>query len=243
MDPYRFYIPDLARHPAGADVPLPEDQAHHLRVVLRLQEGHAILLFDGQGAWAPATLTRVTKTHATAKLDQLLALDPPPAPHLTIATAVPKGDRAEWLVEQASQLNVAVIQWLDCQRSVVKPGEGGQKIAKWRRLAIESAKQCGRNHLLQIEPPISLETIRARPGHHLWLDPRGGVSVAQAFASLPRQAMLTALIGPEGGWSEAEQTLLQSAADAGRIHRVRLTPTVLRIETACTALAAIVMST
>jgi 16S rRNA (uracil1498-N3)-methyltransferase len=241
MDPHRFYVPDLSHH--LAEIPLPEDQAHHLCKVLRLQEGQGVVLFDGQGVWGPATLINITKSQVTARLSEPLTVDPPPAPRLTLATAVPKGDRADWLVEQASQLNVSIIQWLDCQRSVVRPGEGGQKIAKWRRLAIESAKQCGRTHLLRIEPPVPPANILKRPPAILWLDPReGGGSVAQARAALGTQSSVTALIGPEGGWSDHELNLLQAAASRRQVHRIRLTATVLRIETACAAVAAMVMN-
>jgi 16S rRNA (uracil1498-N3)-methyltransferase len=241
MKPYRFYVPDLPLDLSAELFHLPSIESHHAHKVLRLAPGDEIIAFNGRGGWCEALLVTIDKS-GTLAAPTRIAVDPPPAPALTLATSVPKGERADWLVEQASQLNVSVIQWLDCQRSVVKPREGGQKIDKWRRLAIESAKQCGRTHLLQIEDLTPLDTLLQRPTPLLWLDPRpGGQSVAQILATLPADAPLTALIGPEGGWSDAELTLLQ-AADSGRLHRVRLTPTVLRIETACTALAAIVMS-
>lgn len=163
-------------------------------------------------------------------------------PKLTIATSVPKGERAEWLIEQASQLNVSVVQWLSCDRSVVKPGEG--KMEKWRRLAVESAKQCGRTHLLHIVEPISLATllIGANTATVLWLEPRSGESVSKALAQLSADKQVIALIGPEGGWSPKESSHLEAQVAAGRIKQVRLTTTVLRIETACAALASLVMS-
>ena len=117
---------------------------------------------------------------ATADITGSIHIDPPPKVTLTIATAVPKGERAEWLVEQASQLNVSIIAWLSADRGVVKPREGGGKMEKWRRLAIESAKQCERTHFLQIREPASLEAIigaaMETTQRILWLEPREGGS-------------------------------------------------------------------
>jgi 16S rRNA (uracil1498-N3)-methyltransferase len=251
MDVYRFYVPDLrpqAQLDTGAAVELPADQAHHARGVLRLEAGADVVAFDGAGAWAAAKIAHVGKHAVSLKLVGAVTLDPPAAPALTVATAVPKGERAEWLIEQASQLNVTAVQWLACDRGVVKPREGGGKMDKWRRLAIESAKQCGRNHVLEVHEPAGLaETLAGAPheatpggGRVLWLDPGPrGVGVAQALGDW--RGHVVALIGPEGGWSPAERHVLEGAAGAGRLTRVRLTETVLRIETACAAVAAIVM--
>src|ERR1035437_5783898 len=114
MENYRFYIPDLltqAATPAGL-VRLPEDQAHHARAVLRLTDGTPITVFDGQGGWSQGVLqgetgAKLPKTHIAVHLSGGVHVDPIPPLKLTLATAVPKGERAEWLVEQASQLNVA----------------------------------------------------------------------------------------------------------------------------------------
>jgi 16S rRNA (uracil1498-N3)-methyltransferase len=168
--------------------------------------------------------------------------DAPLSPSLTLATALPKGERAEWLVEQASQLGAAALQFLECERAVVKPREGGHKMEKWKRLAVESAKQCGRTHLLAIHEALELGRLRsqAQASRVLWLDPGpGGTSVQTALADWPGAVL--GLVGPEGGWSPAERRMLQDAVDAGWVRRVRLTQTVLRIETACAALAALVM--
>lgn len=235
MEAYRFYCPDLA---AGT-VTLPEDQAHHAVHVLRLEAGMAVELFNGRGGVAAAQLLKVDKRGVVATVETPRQ-DAVPCPVLTLVTAVPKADRAEWLVEQASQLNVTAIQWLDCQRSVVKPREGGGKVDKWRRLAIESAKQCGRNHLLEIRDMRPVEAVVRQAlgeGQQLWLlEPRALRSVWEELQAPLAGRGIWALIGPEGGWSPEELAFLQ--ATPGMV-LLRLTPTVLRIETACCALAAL----
>jgi 16S rRNA (uracil1498-N3)-methyltransferase len=247
MSNYRFHVPDLIAQAGSGTVRLPGDQAHHARTVLRLAAGEAVTLFDGRGAWADGTIRGLSKSELLVELQGGVQVDAPPTIALTIATAVPKGERAEWLVEQASQLNVGRIQWLDCDRSVVKPREGGGKIEKWRRLAIESAKQCHRTHVLEIAEPMGIDAFLPAAmdakGRILWLEPRSDDSsrrISEAVRDTPGR--ITALVGPEGGWSEREFELLESAAGQGKLTRVLLTETVLRIETACAAIAAVVMS-
>ncbi|NNM87032.1 MAG: RsmE family RNA methyltransferase, partial [Phycisphaerae bacterium] len=154
MEPERFFLPYIET--GGCQ--LPTDQAHHARHVLRLKTGDTVIIFDGQGHWATAEIElaagSAVRVHCGAVQESRRE-----GPELTLATAVPKLDRADFLVEAASQLNLDVLQWLDCQRSVVRPDGQGNKIAKWRRLAIESAKQCGRNHLLRIEPMLPAAAV------------------------------------------------------------------------------------
>jgi 16S rRNA (uracil1498-N3)-methyltransferase len=240
MDHYRFYLPDL-RQRAGGEIALPDDQAHHARTVLRLGVGAEVVLFDGRGAWCLGKVKGAGKAFLIAP-EGFLTEELPPVPALTMASAVPKGERAEWLIEQASQLNVSAVQWLSCERSVVKPGAG--KMDKWRRLAIESAKQCGRAHLLQVLEPVTLKALLGGAGRALvwWLEPRGGEKAAEALTQLAADQQVMALVVPEGGWSAEESAFLESQVAGGRVRRVRLTTTVLRIETACAAVAALVMS-
>ena len=114
MDAYRFFVPDLREQAATSEqLVLPEDQAHHARAVLRLEPGATVILFDGQGRWQRAVIDRVTKHAVSARAEGGLQRDELPAIQLTIATAAPKGERAEWLVEQCSQLHAAAIQWLE----------------------------------------------------------------------------------------------------------------------------------
>jgi len=252
--PFRFGLSIIAQSAAGGGggIRLPDDQAHHAKTVLRLTPGTPILLFDGNGASAHATLADGGggKKHPqlTATITGGINVASAPAISLTLATAVPKGDRAEWLVEQASQLNVARIQWIDCDRSVVKPKEGGAKIEKWRRLAIESAKQCHRTHLMHIEEPVTLTAALAAAkdagSKVLWLEPREDNSSKRLADMLSPTSPphITALIGPEGGWSPREREFLEAAAQRNELIRIRLTQTILRIETANAALAGIIMS-
>ncbi len=245
MDRYRFHLPELLPQSGETPFRLPEEEAHHARNVLRLEAGSDIELFDGSGHAAPARLTAVTRQAVTATLTGPMTTDPPAPLELTLAVAIPKADRADTLVEQASQLEVAGLQWLDTERSVVKPREGGNKLAKWRRLAIETAKQCGRNRVLQIHEPRTLAALLADlpAGLLLWLEPRDDPATRPLARLIPSPgSAVTALIGPEGGWSDRERTLLTDLVRHKKIHRVLLTRTILRIETAAAATAALLLA-
>ncbi len=250
---YRFLVPGFAdaAGSAGPRIELPPTEGHHAHHVLRLEPEQEIVLFDGAGHWARAKLAAINKNSAAAVLLGPPQMDPPPAICLTLATAMPKGDRAQWLIEQASQLNAACVQWLTTDRGVagMRGGEYAEKQEKWNRWSAEAAKQCGRNRLLEIRPPGSLTGIMQKgiaenASPILWLDAHPGGK--PPGKSLTRSGMApqncTALIGPEGGWSDAERELLEDAEKRGELQRVRLMDTVLRIETACAAIAAIIMS-
>lgn len=234
VDRYRFYVPNLAD---GQTLPLPDDEAHHALHVLRLTAGAEIEIFDGRGGAAPAIIEQANKKAVTVRPTAPITRAPQTGPSLTIATAMPKGDRAQWLIEQCSQLNVTRILWLECDRNVVKFREDGGKFSRLERYALEAAKQCGRNWLMQIDSPTTLEQILQTPDATAiwWCDPRA----TQSIANITPTGDYIALIGPEGGWSEREWNLLSSATAAGRIQSIHLGPNVLRIETACAAIAAI----
>ncbi len=242
VEPERFFLP----HIETGVCQLPADQAHHARHVLRLKTGDTVTIFDGQGHWASAEIElaagSAVRVHCRAVQESRRM-----GPELTLATAVPKLDRADFLVEAASQLNVDVIQWLDCQRSVVRPAEQGNKITKWRRLAIESAKQCRRNNILRIEPmlPVAAVFKSLDRSNAMWADTRSELTLARAWddwkttrggGNSPSPPGLTVFVGPEGGWSDTELEMFRQGGAVG----VRLGPNILRIEIAAIAVAAVI---
>lgn len=245
MHPLRFYVPEIS--PGQCD--LPEDQAHHALHVLRVKRGRSMIVFDGHGASAPGTFLPL-QGKAFCQLSGPIRYDRPPRVDITIACAVPKVDRAATLIEQASQLGVSRLIWLNCQHSIVRPEAAGAKMKRWRSLAIESAKQCGRNYVLRIDPltefSAALEEFQKEKKAILWANPLAPRSLSdwvikQLYPLLAERTgvplALLALIGPEGGWSRREQVLLGSMPEA---MSVRLTDNILRVETAALTCAAII---
>ena len=196
------------------DAPEPNaDDAHHLFRVLRVRDGEIVTVTDGAGRW------RVTEVVGRALRPVGDAIVEPEQPGLTIASAIPKGDRAEWMVQKLTEIGVAEIIFLHCARSVVRwEGERGERqLERSRRVAREAAMQSRRVWLPRLVGPETFASIVRRSGVVL-AEPSG--ESPSTLTSVPT----TVVIGPEGGFSEDELAV--------GVSRVRLGATVLRVETA-----------
>jgi 16S rRNA (uracil1498-N3)-methyltransferase len=228
----RFHATDL-HNPA---VTLDRDQATHATKALRLTAGQTVELFDGQGASATGTL-QIEGQAATVLITDRRQSSPP-SPHIEIATALPKGPRAAAMVETLSELGADAITPLATARTVVEPRD--KKIDKLQRVANESAKQCGRDWILQINPLAHLAEKLADPAPDLKLiadtnQPQDQQAIHEQLASPPDGYRVLVLIGPEGGWTGDERA---AAASAG-FRPFNLGPHTMRIATATAAATAI----
>lgn len=226
----RFYLPQPLDSPV---IHLSGSEAHHLARVLRFQVGDEVMLFDGKGAEARARIEAIAADAVELTVLERSIANELPQNTLTIATAVPKGERFDWLVEKATELGVARLIPLVTARSIVHPG--ASKLERLRRTIVEASKQCGRSRLMELAPPIEwrklVETEFA--SGDVWIADPSGEPLARAFAE--RSPPRIVAIGPEGGFTVDELEL------AGR-HGARLVglgPRILRIETAAIALAAL----
>ena len=198
------------------------DEAHHGRTVLRLAQGDHIRLADGAGQVAAGVVAQVARDRLVIHCVAPTPVEDPPAIHLTIAAAAPKGDRLADLVRMLSELGVGRYVPLLTER-----GEREQVNAqRLDRIAREALKQSRRGRLLAIDPPRSLAEL-------------GGILVVCDPAGKPARpgpmSEITVIIGPEGGLTAAE---LAALAARGAM-AVRLGGNILRIETAAAAAAAV----
>jgi 16S rRNA (uracil1498-N3)-methyltransferase len=225
--PRRLLVPKLT----PGLVHLPADQAHHARDVLRLAVGDEVELFTASGETAPGRINQCTSVVVVVEVGDIISrgigFD------LTIASAVSKAARADWMIEKLSELGVTRFIPLITARSVVHP-EGKNKIERWQRLAAEAAKQCRRLGVMQIAPLTSLDNLTlSERSAYLSTAPNAG-SLSSILHS--PSSSLTLLVGPEGGWSEGEM-----AGFAERhLTPITLGETILRVETAAMAAAAVV---
>lgn len=232
----RFFLPQPLQLATQATVELDGSEAHHLLHVLRAKVGDRVGLFNGQGGEAVAELVNHRKRAAELRILDVWTT-PAESNELILATALPKGDRARWLVEKATELGVTRIIPLRTTRSVVEPGEG--KMDKLMQAAIAACKQCGRSRLPRLDPLTSLNDVLREvasdslPSVTLLADPKSDRTIQQAIAAAASPpSMILALIGPEGGFTEDEHT----AAIAVGATAVRLGTHILRIETAALAI-------
>jgi len=224
----RFYLPEL---PRAETATLTGDEAHHLGRVRRLASGARVELFDGRGGWCRAEVVQVGKHAVELKLDEF-ATEPTPPFALTLATAVPKGERFDWLVEKATELGVARLVPLVTERSVVDPRTA--KLDRLRRLIVEACKQCGRSRLMALDEPTPLgRYLATERAERRWLaHPGQGAFRTEEWTSC------AVAVGPEGGFTPRE---VDEALAAGW-RTASLGTTLLRIETAGIAAAAVILA-
>jgi 16S rRNA (uracil1498-N3)-methyltransferase len=235
------------------EILLDATQSHHLRDVLRLKIGSSVELFDDTGLSGLGVVTSVDSAAVSVRVDEIHSAEA--GGELIVASAVPKGDRADWMIEKLSELGVNRFIPLQTDRSVVHP-TGRGKLDRWNRIATESAKQSRRAGVMRIEELTLLEAA-LRHFSGVGISPTldqitnvGGTPAPRACAwhlstlddAVPmRNAIgepadrLTLFIGPEGGWSDQELLRFVECGLTG----VRLTATILRVETAAIAAAAI----
>ena len=230
--PPRFFV-DLPLQ-AGAQLCLPAGAARHVQV-LRLQPGAAITLFNGDGAEWPASVTQMGRSDVAVQLGAGTKVDRELALAVTLALGMPANERMDGLIEKATELGVAAIQPLMCERSVLRlSGERAlKKLAHWQGVAIAASEQSGRTRVPRIEPVCSInDWLARRPAHGTGARWLLSLRDAQPLPALAAPAALVCLSGPEGGLTETEE---QAARAAGFVP-VSLGPRVLRADTAPLAL-------
>jgi 16S rRNA (uracil1498-N3)-methyltransferase len=218
----RFYCPDSPREGRQR---LLGDEAHHLRRVCRLGIGDIVEVFDGQGLATRSEIIAMDHGSVVLTIHAVLPERVPPL-HLSLATAVPKGERFDWLVEKATELGVTRLIPIVTARSVVQPG--AQKLDRLRRSIVEACKQCRRDRLMILESPVDwARVVEATHQSLRYLADPAGPTVATSPV-IDRGVAVTLAVGPEGGFEPAERELAVQAGWAP----ICLGVNTLRIETA-----------
>ncbi|MEM6329699.1 MAG: 16S rRNA (uracil(1498)-N(3))-methyltransferase [Planctomycetota bacterium] len=221
----------------GGSAELTGAEAHHLLHVMRLKVGDAVTLFDGGGAEFHARVTRCGRREAALEVLARHEIDRELPTPLTIAAALPKGDRQRWMVEKLTELGATRLDLIETERSVARLAGGG--IERLRRVVIEACKQCRRNRLMQVSGPTAWPAYAARQtaaGRFIAHVAEGEPPAAAAFAGA---AGMVIAIGPEGGFTSDEHA---RAVESGWA-TLCLGPRVLRTETAATAAATLAAAT
>jgi 16S rRNA (uracil1498-N3)-methyltransferase len=194
------------------DVTIPRissEDRHHLQRVLRLREGARIALCDGRGAWCEAILS----TELAPASDVFYENRPDPPVRLSVA--LPKGERADWLIQKVTEIGIDVIALVEARHSVARWGDrAARHLERFARITRAAAAQSRRAWLPDLFGPIDYEGAVAP----------AGTAVAHPGGGPLAPGLRNVVIGPEGGWSPAEL----DAAPA----TVGLGPQVLRVETA-----------
>jgi len=214
----------------GARIALPEDAANHLVRVLRMQEGDACVLFNGDGRDVPATLRAANKRGVEAELGAPVAVDHESPLRIALVQGVARGEKMDWILQKATELGVASVFPVQSDRSEVKlEGDRATKrLAHWRSVVVSGCEQSGRARVPDVAPAQSLQALVAGglPSmRRFLLDPEAPYAIATVPA-IEGDCVLA--VGPEGGWSPRDRQVLQAAGFEG----LRLGPRILRTETA-----------
>ena len=198
---------------------LSSGDAHHLRRVLRLRPDEIVAVSDGAGRARPFRFGPPLEPAGDA------SYEPAPSPAITVAFALTKGERPEWVVQKLTEVGVDRIVPFVAARSIVRWDEAksAREVERWRRIAREAAMQSRRTWLPAVDDVRSFAEAAAIPG----------ASLAAAGGDPPSLRSPVVIVGPEGGWSEEEW--------GSGLPLVGLGPTVLRAETAAVA-AGVVLS-
>jgi len=238
----RFLGPPLG--PGSRLIALSDDEAHHAHRVLRLGRGDPVRVFDGVGHEWAGTIDEIGARRVTIAVDRAVEIAREPPMEVTLAVGLLKGDQMDTVVRESTMLGAAAIIPLVSAR-VVAPARARVEAAcaRWRRVAIQSSKQCGRAVVPIVRDPAGLEAVLAdesygtrvmltEPGTDVPA-PDGPPPAPQPKARDERPRVLL-LIGPEGGWTANE---VRMAASLG-VRAWRLGPRTIRAETAPTVVLA-----
>lgn len=224
----RFF---LSTPPRDGRAVLSGDEARHLARVMRCTVGDEVVAFDGRGTSWRARVASIGRDEVALDLGEAATASRSTRVPLTLAVALPKGERQKWLVEKLTELGVERLVPLATTRGVAEATPAA--IERLARGVIEACKQCGRDVLMQIAQPQSVAAMAGGAGNGatLFVADREGLPLETAAAA---GGSVIALVGPEGGFTPEELAAIEAAG--GR--RVSLGPHVLRVETAAIALAA-----
>jgi 16S rRNA (uracil1498-N3)-methyltransferase len=219
------------------------EELKHLARVMRKKERDVIQVVDGQANLYTVVLTKISKQFAQGEIQKRTRYAGEPNFHLTLAQAIPKGNRFDLVVEKGTEIGVSAFIPLLCEHSIV--ADSSSKLSRWKKIAIAAMKQSTRSILPEILSAQTMhDVIRKKGLLKLGLiadNGEGSRSLSEVISDLKQKsAQLKSaimLIGPEGGFSTSE---IKFAVDSG-FYRFSLGPRRLRSETAGIVAAAILM--
>ncbi|PNS07486.1 16S rRNA (uracil(1498)-N(3))-methyltransferase [Solilutibacter silvestris] len=214
----------------GDELALLETSAAHLTRVLRLQAGDACVVFDGRGFEADARLVAIDKRGARVQIGAVRRPDNESPLRITLLQGVARGEKMDLILQKGTELGVTAFVPVFSDRSEVKldGARAAKRLEHWRGVVTSACEQSGRAFLPDVASPQPLANAMAAlpAAARLLLDPVASMNCRSALAANTRDVVLA--VGPEGGWSPQDRSLLE----AQRFLGVRLGPRVLRTETA-----------
>ena len=234
-----FFIPPEAISTEGVTFP-PEISAQ-ITNVLRLRSGAQVLVLDDQGLAYEVELQHVSSKLTTGRVLRSFPAANEPATHLTLQISLTQREKFEWILQKGTELGVSEFVPVITSRTLVQSAdEVSGKRERWQRILREAAEQCERGKVPILHPPIFLKDelgLAAKALSILLYEDEQQASLRQLLAEVPGRRAIRMLVGPEGGFSEAEVAIAKQAG----YQSASLGNRILRMETAAIAATAIVM--
>jgi 16S rRNA (uracil1498-N3)-methyltransferase len=229
----RFFVDSIRNGSAE----LHGDEARHLTRVLRVEAGQRFEISDNHQAWL-AEIAEARGERVVFHILEPIAAAPTPV-RITLCAAIVKFDRFEWMIEKATELGVERILPVEAARTEKGLFDASRKRSqRWARIARESSQQSRRVHIPEILEAVRFERcLEESAEHHFFLDEAAAPPLLREIPA-ERSDAVALLVGPEGGWTDAERRLALDAAWCP----VSLGPLVLRAETAASAAIAVVIN-
>lgn len=212
------------------------EKAKYLATVLRCKEGEELVVFDGKGASLKTIIRRITKKDILAEIVEAIEGDLKTPLPVTLIQGLLKGEKMDLVIQKTTELGIRKIVPVITERSQLRET---RKLDRWKKIAEEAARQCGRNDIPDISELLAFNEIfteKTSPDTlSLLFWEGGGLPLKEAvLTQSPSQAPASALqpinilIGPEGGFSAKEVEL----AKANGCIVTSLGERILRAETA-----------
>jgi 16S rRNA (uracil1498-N3)-methyltransferase len=224
----------------GQEILLPEQSSNHIVRVLRLQIGDVFHLFNGDGRDYVAEIISIEKKGAKARILSCIEVANESALRIHLYQSIARGDKMDWILQKATELGVSVFTPIISDRTEVKlDGErSDKKLSHWQGVIRSACEQCGRALIPEVNLPIAINqlNINLKTAQGFYLEPSAKLGIKELTIQVDQELHLT--IGPEGGFSERDTRLLQTAGFQG----LRIGPRILRTETAGLAVIAALQS-
>ena len=236
MSRARLYVDEPLR--VGARMEIGDDRARYISRVLRLRPNDTLTLFNGRGGEHRATILSFARKSVSVSIDEHVDREVESELKIHLLQGISRGDRMDFVMQKVTELGVAQITPVITEYSVIKleKQRAAKRLQHWRGICASACEQCGRNLPPVVNEPVHLrnwlgENTSADDERRLILKP----GAANSLRSLQDKVeSVTVLIGPEGGFSDAEYDL----AGATNFFPIRFGPRVMRTETAAIAIAA-----
>lgn len=234
----RFFLEDIDGSTKEAEIT--GEEFTHLKKVLRLGPGDSAAIFNGRGLELFGRIESIGQRSAKITIEGRSEGRRESPLGLVLLQGLLKGDRPEFIVQKATELGLTAICFYTTARTVPRvDGEGVEKkLLRWKKAAIEAAKQCGRSTLplVTLVPGLREAVQETKAGLKIVLWEKEGAASLKDLLSGKAPETAALLIGPEGGLSDEDVMLAEGAG----FQKAGMGPRILRAETAAVAAAAIV---